>query len=103
MSNREPLSESAVQDALGDLPGWRHNANRLEKEFEFSSFREAISFIVRMSFEAEERDHHPEMSNVYNRVSIALSTHDAGHVVTQMDLDLARAIEEFSWVIPPSS
>ncbi len=97
MADRTPLTKEEVQDALKGLNGWIHDGDRLFKEFTFSSFREAISFIVRMSFEAEQRDHHPEVTNVYNRVSIALNTHDAGHMVTKIDIELARAIDHFSW------
>jgi len=97
MPSREPLSDSAIQDALDDLDGWTHEDDKLKKTFEFSDFRAAISFIVRLSFYAEEMMHHPELENVYNTVSIALTTHDAGGQVTEMDLELAEKIEEFVW------
>lgn len=97
MANRTPLTKEEVQEALKSLDGWVHDGDQLVKEFTFGSFREAISFIVRMSFEAEARDHHPELTNVYNRVSIALNTHDAEHMVTEIDIELARAIDDFSW------
>jgi len=54
--------------------------------------------MVRLSFEAEDLDHHPELSNVYNRVAIALCTHDAGNRVTQLDVELAQRITQLSWV-----
>jgi 4a-hydroxytetrahydrobiopterin dehydratase len=95
---RTPLSDDVIQSALAGLPGWAHLDGSLKKDFRFGSFREAISFIVRVSFEAEQLDHHPEIGNVYNRVTITLRTHDAGNKVTQADLDLAGAIESFSWV-----
>lgn len=98
MASREPLTSQQIAEALADLPGWRHEDDRLKKTFRFQNFREAVSFIVRMSFEAEERDHHPELRNVYHTVDVALTTHDAGNRVTGMDIALARAIEEFSWV-----
>lgn len=98
MPAREPLSDDDIQDALTDLPGWVHEDDKLKKTFEFSDFREAISFIVRLSFFAEEMVHHPEVENVYNTVSIALTTHDAGGKVTEMDLELATQIEDFVWV-----
>ncbi len=81
-----------------DLDGWTHEDDKLKKTFEFTDFRAAISFIVRMSFFAEAMNHHPELENVYNTVSIALTTHDAGGQVTQLDIDLATEIEGFSWV-----
>jgi 4a-hydroxytetrahydrobiopterin dehydratase len=98
MATRDPLSNDAIEAALADLDGWTHEDNKLKKTFELSDFRAAISFIVRMSFYAEEMNHHPELENVYNTVSIALTTHDAGGKVTQMDVDLAEKIEGFSWV-----
>ena len=95
---RTPLSPTDIDAALANLPGWRYEDSRLKKTFRFKNFREAVSFIVRLSFEAEARDHHPELRNVYHSVDIALTTHDAGHRVTGKDVDLARAIEQFSWV-----
>ena len=93
MPARDPLSDAAIADALDDLPGWTHEDDRLKKTYEFSDFREAIGFIVRLSFYAEEMMHHPELENVYNTVSIALTTHDADGQVTEMDVELAAQIE----------
>lgn len=90
----DPLSDDQIRSALGDLPGWTHADDALAKTFTLGDFRAALAFIVRVGFEAEERDHHPNLSNVYNRVEIALTTHDAGNRVTQKDVDLARAIEQ---------
>lgn len=98
MPSRKPLSDAAIADALSDLEGWSHVDDKLQKTFEFSDFRAAISFIVRLSFYAEEMNHHPELENVYNTVSITLTTHDAGGKVTEMDVELAAAIEDFVWV-----
>ena len=96
MPSREPLSDDAIDDALADLDGWSHADDKLHKTYEFSDFREAVSFIVRLSFYAEEMMHHPELENVYNTVSIALTTHDAGGKVTEMDVELASQIEELA-------
>ncbi len=93
-----PLTASEIEAALSGLPGWAYDGRSLRKTFVLSSFREAVSFIVRIAFDAEERDHHPELTNVYNRVTVALTTHDAGDRVTSRDVDLALAIEQFSWV-----
>jgi 4a-hydroxytetrahydrobiopterin dehydratase len=98
MPSRDPLSDDEIDAALDDLPGWTYEDDKLKKTYEFSDFRAAISFIVRLSFYAEEMMHHPELENVYNTVSIALTTHDAGGQVTEMDVELASAIEEFVWV-----
>lgn len=94
----KPLDEQSVEDALGNLPGWSFGDNRLSKTFTFSSFREAMSFLVRVAFEAEDLNHHPEIRNVYAEVSITLTTHDAGDRVTAKDIELASRIEGFSWV-----
>ncbi len=98
MPSREPLSDADIEDALSDLDGWTHADNKLQKTFEFANFRAAISFIVRLSFYAEEMMHHPELENVYSTVSVALTTHDAGGKVTEMDVELASKIEDFVWV-----
>ena len=92
------LTHEQIQKTLAQLPGWTFEQDYLKKTFAFKSFPEAISFIVRLSFYAEEMDHHPELFNVYNKVDIALRTHDAGNKVTQKDIDLALAIESVSWV-----
>ncbi len=93
-----PLSDADRNAALTRLPGWSHEADALRKRFTFKSFPEAISFLVRIAFEAERRDHHPEIRNVYSTVDIALTTHDAGNQVTQKDVDLAAVIESIAWV-----
>lgn len=88
-----PLSEDQIADALSGLDGWSHEDDKLKRDYEFENFRDAIAFINRIAFEAEEQVHHPELFNVYNSVSIALSTHDAGGKVTEKDLKLAKTIE----------
>jgi 4a-hydroxytetrahydrobiopterin dehydratase len=97
--SRAPLSTEEIRTAIdAGLRGWAHQDDALRKTFRFESHREAISFLVRLSFEAEQRDHHAEIRNVYATVELVLRTHDAGNKVTGKDLDLARAIEAFSWV-----
>ena len=89
----EPLTPDQIEAALADLPGWSHQDDRIRKSFAFDNFRAATAFIVRLSFEAEQRDHHPEIFNCWNRVEIALNTHSAGGKVTAKDVDLATAID----------
>lgn len=89
----EPLSNKEIEQALSKLSGWAHNDDKLWKKFEFSDFKEAMGFIVRIGFEAEALGHHPNLFNVYNRVTIGLQTHDAGNKVTNKDIELAKAIE----------
>ena len=74
---RTPLSPAAITTALASLPGWRHSGDALQKTFELANFREAMAFLVRVGFEAEQRDHHPKITNVYGRVELLLTTHDA--------------------------
>lgn len=88
-----PLSTDKIEDALNELDGWKHEEDKLKKDFTFENFREAMAFITRLAFEAEEQVHHPELFNVYNKVSIALSTHDADDKVTEKDVKLAKTIE----------
>lgn len=95
---RTPLDDAQIADALPGLPGWSHQEGALRKTFRFQSHREAISFLVRLAFEHEERDHHAEIRNVYATVELVLRTHDAENRVTAADVELARAIESFSWV-----
>lgn len=90
----EPLSNQAIAAALQDLPGWEHGDDEINKSFEFADFKAALAFINRVGEQAEAQSHHPELFNVYNRVKIALNTHDADGRVTSKDIDLAHAIEK---------
>lgn len=80
--------------ALADLPGWSACPDRdaIRRDFRFPSFVEAFAFMTRVALVAERMDHHPDWSNVYNRVSVTLSTHDAGGL-TNRDIRLAHAID----------
>lgn len=93
-----PLTETQIQTALSQFPGWSYENQAFSKRFQFQNFREAISFIVRLSFEAEALNHHPELKNVYHTVEMRLTTHDAGNQVTGKDLALIEAIEGFNWL-----
>lgn len=93
-----PLTPAQIQDALGSLEGWKIERDALTRTLEFGSFREAMSFMVRAAFEAEALNHHPEWTNVYDRVTIRLTTHHAGNTITAKDVELAKRIEKISWV-----
>ncbi|MCC7166758.1 MAG: 4a-hydroxytetrahydrobiopterin dehydratase [Rhodospirillales bacterium] len=88
------LTEAARRDALAGLAGWREASGRnaIAKDFRFKDFAQAFAFMTRVAGVAEAMDHHPEWSNVYNRVAITLATHDAGGV-TDKDIALAQAID----------
>lgn len=94
----QPLAANEITAATAKLPGWSHERDALTKTFQFKSFREALSFMVHVGFIAEEMNHHPEWTNVYNRVAIRLNTHDAGSKVTAKDVELATRIQQVSWV-----
>jgi 4a-hydroxytetrahydrobiopterin dehydratase len=72
---------------------WKEINNELVKTFEFKDFSEAFAFMTRVAIEAEKQNHHPWWSNVYNKVEIKLTTHDAGNIVTEKDHQLAKAID----------
>ena len=73
---------------------WIEKDNMLKSEFEFEDFKEAFAFMTKVALLAEKMDHHPNWSNVYNKVSIQLSTHDAGNIVTEKDHQLASEIDK---------
>ena len=73
---------------------WKEENNCLSREFIFKDFNEAFAFMTRVALLAEKMDHHPDWSNVYNRVTINLSTHDAGDIVTDKDHLLAQSIND---------
>ena len=88
------LNETEREEALAALPGWTHEAERdaIRKRFTFRDFGEAFAFMTRVALEAEKADHHPDWSNVWNKVDILLTTHDAGGL-TARDVALAHRIE----------
>ena len=85
------LDAAQVEKALRQLPAWKVEQGKLHREFKFADFRAAFGFMTGVALAAEKMDHHPEWENVYNRVSVELTTHDAGGV-TQADLELAEAM-----------
>ena len=72
---------------------WQEQDNKLYRKFEFKNFSEAFAFMTRVALEAEKMDHHPLWTNVYNKIEVWLSTHDAGDVVTDKDRQLAKKID----------
>jgi len=73
---------------------WKEQDNQLKKTFEFKNFIEAFGFMTRAAIIIEKHNHHPDWSNVYNRVEISLCTHDAGNKVTEKDHKLAKALDD---------
>lgn len=91
--SRALLSEDELQAAQAALPQWTINQDgKLERTYSYADFMSAIAFINRLAAHAEELDHHPELFNVYNKVVIELTTHDAGGL-TAFDVELAKRCE----------
>ncbi|MCZ4409741.1 4a-hydroxytetrahydrobiopterin dehydratase [Cryomorphaceae bacterium 1068] len=76
------------------MSDWKEENNKLTRQFEFKNFSEAFAFMTRVAIEAERLGHHPDWNNVYNKVEINLSTHDAGNTVTEKDRKLAERIDK---------
>ncbi|WP_193365057.1 4a-hydroxytetrahydrobiopterin dehydratase [Neosynechococcus sphagnicola] len=95
MSAPTRLSADEVNAALRDLNGWSLENGKLHRQFQFPSFIEAFGFMSSLALVAEAMGHHPEWFNVYNRVTIDLTTHDAGGI-TQKDLELAQRANQLA-------
>ena len=91
------LSPTEAQDRLKTLRGWTIDGNAIRKPYVFGSFREAVSFVVRLAFSAEEADHHPDITITYKTVSLVYSTHSAGGL-TEKDFAGAAEADRISWV-----
>ena len=85
------LSQIDIEEELKNLPGWSIVNEKLHKEFQFESFNQAFSFMTRSAMEIEKMNHHPEWFNVYNKITIELTTHDAGGI-TKNDVNLAKIL-----------
>lgn len=92
---QEKLDEAAISEALDGLEGWSRSDDRIaiKKTFKFTSFREAFGFMTEAALAAEKFNHHPEWFNVYNRVDVRLTNHDAGGL-TELDFKMAAAMEK---------
>ena len=95
------LSDDERAAALQGLPAWRYDgeARAIRRDFAFADFGEAFAFMARTALAAEKADHHPDWSNSWNKVAVALSTHSAGGV-TGKDVELARAMDRFAARLP---
>ena len=87
------LTPSQIQEALAGLDGWVLEQSKLLKIYKLNDFKAALAFINLVGAEAERLNHHPDIHNSWNRVTLRLCTHDAGGQVTEKDLTLARAIQ----------
>lgn len=93
MPKAEALRADEIDDALARLTGWRVADGKLHKEFKFADFTAAFGFMAKVAIEANTMDHHPEWSNVWNKVVIDLVTHSAGDRISNLDVKLAAKID----------
>ena len=89
------LRDDAISAGLADLPGWSLENAKLHREFKFANFAEAFGFMTSAAIESEKMDHHPEWSNVYNKVIVDLTTHSAGGI-TKLDFELAGKMSKLA-------
>jgi 4a-hydroxytetrahydrobiopterin dehydratase len=89
------LSQTDIDEELKNLPGWSIVNEKLHKEFQFDSFNQAFGFMTRAAMEIEKMNHHPEWFNVYNKITIELTTHDAGGI-TKNDVNLAKILNSLA-------
>ena len=89
----EALNDTELEQALARLEHWRLDDGALRRDVRFANFVEAFAFLSAVALLAERHGHHPEIENVYRNVTLRLRTHDAGNRVSQMDVDLALAID----------
>ena len=91
------LTADEARKQVEQLKGWTLDGDRIRKEYAFGSFREAVSFVVRLAFEAEAADHHPDIAISYRKVTLVYSTHSAGGL-TEKDFAGAQAADRIAWV-----
>jgi 4a-hydroxytetrahydrobiopterin dehydratase len=91
----QKLTPEALDAALKELTAWSIQSDKLHREYRFPDFAHAFGFMTTAAIEIDKRNHHPEWSNVYNRVTVDLTTHDSKGI-TQKDVDLARLLEQLA-------
>lgn len=89
------LTDAEIQQAIASLPGWQRQGKAIQRVFEFPDFKAAMQFVNKIADAAEQANHHPDIDIRYNKVTLALVSHDAGGV-TQRDVKMARRINEIS-------
>ena len=93
MRSEIKLNEAEIADGLKNLDSWIRSGDTITRDFKFRNFVHAFAFMTAVALEAEKLNHHPDWKNVYNRLTISLSTHDAGGL-TQLDFKLAHNIDK---------
>lgn len=92
LDRKRLLTEAELAQAVSEIPHWEYDRNRFHRKFEFSNFVEAFGFMSRVALIAERLFHHPEWSNVYNKVEISITNHDAGGL-TELDVEFCRRVD----------
>jgi 4a-hydroxytetrahydrobiopterin dehydratase len=100
MARPAKSSESEIAAALAELPGWEREGDEISRVFECASFPDAIAFVVRIGFLAEQTNHHPDLDVRWRKVRVALTTHDAGGL-TALDAEMAAKIST-AFTLPPA-
>ncbi len=93
MTRPSKLSDEQIRKGLSGIPGWKLSDGALRRDFRFKDFTRAFGFMSSLALVAEARNHHPDWSNVYNKVSVGLNTHDVGGI-TELDFELAAAAND---------
>ena len=89
------LSDDEIQERLAGLPGWQLDGGKLARDFKFAGFARAFGFMASAAIEADKLNHHPEWSNVYNKVTVRLVTHEAKGI-TELDFELAQKMNKLA-------
>ncbi|MFK7800265.1 MAG: 4a-hydroxytetrahydrobiopterin dehydratase [Anaerolineae bacterium] len=93
---RKKLSDAEINRALENLEGWKSENGKLTKRFKFKGFMQAMGWMVSVAIAAEKLDHHPEWSNIYNQVDVALTTHDMDNTISSWDVALAQTMNDLA-------
>lgn len=102
MTDRTPLAPEAIEAFLATSTLWSQQNDTLTATLRLKDFKAALSFMVAIGLEAEALDHHPEIHNIYNKLTLTLTTHDTGNRITALDLALARKIESIATRFTPA-
>lgn len=89
-----------LKAALAEMPGWATKDGHLVRLYSFSTYSDAVAFIVRISHPLEAMDHHPDLRNVYGKVYVAFTTHDQGNQISDLDFKAAKAVEAIAATFP---
>lgn len=88
------LDQETIQAELAELSGWEVKQGKLHKQFKFDTFGQALGWMVTVGVQADKLDHHPEWSNVYNKVTVDLTTHELGNAISDLDIKLAKMMNK---------